>query len=184
MRHRSLTAILAALTATFVLASSALAGGWANAILDDPGDGGTPGAGEPITIGFTLLQHGVTPVDFGTPSVTIMNADSGESRTFEARQRGASGHWVARVTYPSNGTWQMTVTHPDLEVAMSGFRPVTIGPAPAAPAAQPAQSAAASSGNLLQPIALAAFVLLILVAIGLVGVTLFRRRTAPRRVNA
>jgi hypothetical protein len=184
MRHRSLAAILAAITATFMLTSAALAGGWANAVLDDSGDVGPPSAGEPVTIGFTLLQHGVTPVDWGDPTITIINAATGEERSFAAEQRGPTGHWVAQVTYPSNGTWRVSVNH-ELEIALTGFRPVTIGPAPAAAAAQPAQTATSSAASsLLQPIAAATFALAILSAVGLLGLAAYRRRAALRRVSA
>jgi hypothetical protein len=188
MRHRAIAATLAATIATLVLASSALAGGWANAILDDPGAGGPPSAGEPVTIGFTLLQHGVTPVNWGSPTMTITNTVTGEERTFEARQVGASGHWVVAVTYPTNGTWRTTVRHPDLEVGMQGFGPVTIGPAgaaPAAPAAPPATvTATTASMNPLRTIATVVFAIALLAALLLAIVGLRRRRGVPRRVSA
>jgi hypothetical protein len=184
MRHRAIAATLAATIATLVIASSALAGGWANAILDDPGAGGAPSAGEPVTIGFTLLQHGVTPVDWGSPTITITNTATGEESTFEARQAGASGHWVVQVTYPTNGTWRTTVSHPDLEIGMQGFSPVTIGPAGAAPAAPATVATTAASMNPLQPIAAVVFALALLAALLLAIVGLRRRRGVPRRVSA
>ena len=70
MHHRAATAAVSALALTLILATSALAGGWAQAIMDSPPDD-PGGANQPVTIGFTLLQHGVTPVDWGTAKVVL-----------------------------------------------------------------------------------------------------------------
>jgi hypothetical protein len=143
MRHRIPAAALTAAAATLLLAGTALAGGWANAIMDDPPPD-PPSAGEPMTIGFTLLQHGVTPVNDPAPTITVRNATSGEVLSVVATQEGASGHWVATIVFPSDGIWRYEVTH-DLIVGMHGFNPVTIGAvAPAAPAATASTSAAAA----------------------------------------
>jgi hypothetical protein len=148
MRHRFPTAVLAALAATVLLAGTAFAGGWANAVMDEtPQD--PPSAGEPITIGFTLLQHGVTPVDHGSTNVTVRNLETGQAVTVAARQEGPSGHWVAEITFPTDGRWRYSVTTTDLEVGMKGFDPVTIGSAAPATATSPATSAAST-----QPITL------------------------------
>jgi hypothetical protein len=165
MRHRIPAAALAAAAATLLLAGTALAGGWANAIMDDPPPD-PPSAGEPMTIGFTLLQHGVTPVNDPAPTVTLRNAATGEELTVTATQEGASGHWVATITFPSDGIWRYEVTH-DLIVGMHGFNPVTIGAvAPAAPATAASTSAAATQplisvllALLLATLAVGAFVL-------------------------
>ena len=52
---------LGALTA--LMTGTALAGGWAEVVITD-GSEGPPIAGEEREIQFTLLQHGVTAVDF------------------------------------------------------------------------------------------------------------------------
>ena len=57
--RKPIAALPLALAATFILVATAVAGGWATATLD-PGMPG-PQAGAPSTIGFTVLQHGMTP---------------------------------------------------------------------------------------------------------------------------
>jgi hypothetical protein len=168
MRHRIPTAALAALAATLILAGTALAGGWANAIMDDPPPD-PPSAGEPITIGFTLLQHGVTPVDDPAPVITVRNAATGEELSVTATQEGASGHWVATITFPSDGVWRYEVTH-DLIVGMNGFNPVTVGTvAPAAPAST------ATSAATTQALTSLAVALLLTLAVGAAFVISRRR---------
>ncbi|HYN64399.1 MAG TPA: hypothetical protein VES36_07340, partial [Candidatus Limnocylindrales bacterium] len=94
MRPRAATATLSAMALTLILATSALAGGWANAIMDTPPDD-PGGPNQPITIGFTLLQHGVTPVDWGAAKIVLTNAATGQSVTADASPQGKVGHWVA-----------------------------------------------------------------------------------------
>ena len=147
MRNRAATATLSALALTLLLATGALAGGWANAVMDTPPDD-PGGPNQPITIGFTLLQHGVTPVDWGTAQVVLTNAETGESVTVEAQPEGAVGHWVAEISVPAEGTWSYEVRH-DLEIAMSGFEPIVVGEAAAAPAAAAAGTSAALPPALL-----------------------------------
>jgi hypothetical protein len=174
MRHRIPAAgALTALAATLILASAALAGGWANAVMDEsPSD--PPSAGEPITIGFTLLQHGITPVNDPAPTVTVRNAATGEELSVTATQEGASGHWVAVITFPSDGTWRYEVTH-DLIVGMNGFNPVTVGSAAPAAAASTATSAAAA-----QPLAVLVLALLLTLAVAAAFI-LSRRRLGRYR---
>ena len=167
MRQRATTAALSAIALTLILATSALAGGWANAIMDTPPDDPVS-PGQPITIGFTLLQHGVTPVDWGMPQVVLTNEATGGSVTFDSRPQGAVGHWVAEISVPAAGTWSYQVRH-DLEIEMTGFDPITVGPA-----AAPAAGAAASLG--VQPALLlaAGFLSLLALAGATAGIVAFR----------
>ena len=167
MRQRATTAALSAIALTLILATSALAGGWANAIMDTPPDDPVS-PGQPITIGFTLLQHGVTPVDWGMPQVVLTNEATGGSVTFDSRPQGAVGHWVAEISVPAAGTWSYQVRH-DLEIEITGFDPITVGPA-----AAPAAGAAASLG--VQPALLlaAGFLSLLALAGATAGIVAFR----------
>ena len=61
MRRQLARAASSASILSLVLAATAFAGGWANAVMDTPPDG-PAGTNEPVTLGFTLMQHGVTPV--------------------------------------------------------------------------------------------------------------------------
>jgi hypothetical protein len=83
------------------------AGGWAITSLD-PFE--QPVAGRPITIGFTILQHGVTPVEVegagirvfqtGTPGEFFPAVHDGDARV---------GHYTARVVFPREGTFSWIV---------------------------------------------------------------------------
>ena len=114
----TLAALLALITGT------ALAGGWAEVVMtgasEDP-----PVAGETDDIQFTLLQHGVTAVDFGDVELTAINPDTGQELTVPATSLGG-GRWSASVTFPVAGDWQIGVRHNDLET--SGPTTLTVGP--------------------------------------------------------
>lgn len=177
MRKRAAAAIVSASALTLLLASSALAGGWANAVMDEaPNQPG--GTGEPVTIGFTLLQHGVTPVDWGTTQVVLTNDATGQSVTFDARPQGADGHWVAEISVPAAGTWSYQVRH-ELETSTSGFQPITVGDV-AGTASTPSSGAATSLA--LQPALLMIGAFLALLAMGsvIVGVVAYRRTRLER----
>ena len=100
------TAAAAALL--FIIGPSPVgAGGWAMTSLDpfDP-----PAAGQPTTIGFTILQHGVTPVD--VPDVGIRILGQGQkSEFFPAVSDGPDrvGHYTATVVFPARGTFTWVV---------------------------------------------------------------------------
>jgi hypothetical protein len=143
MMLRRLGAAAAALGATLLIASSALAGGMAIANLD--ATPGQPRVGEPLTIGFTALQHGVRPWTEGSVSVTARNQGTGESITADARAEGKPGHYVATLTFPSAGTWTWEIQMPLF--MSSKFAPLTVLPAAAAPATQPTPSPAGVPGT-------------------------------------
>ena len=60
MQRRLALAALSASLLTLILAATAFAGGWANAVMDTPPDD-PAGPNEPVTLGFTLMQHGSRP---------------------------------------------------------------------------------------------------------------------------
>src|SRR5918999_177331 len=101
-----------ALIALLALVLPAAAGGWASATIDSgPID---PTAGTPVDIGFTLKQHGQTPISWEMVTFTSTNAETGEQVSVEALPKGAVGHYVATVTFPSAGTWRSSLTLRDL----------------------------------------------------------------------
>ena len=161
-------AALAATTLTLILTSVAFAGGWASATLDkqpaDPGTGGT------VNVGFTLLQHGVTPVDWGQPLVMLVNAETGQRVTADARPTGATGHWSAELTVPAAGTWTLDIRH-DLEVVPVNFKPITVG------GAAPAQLPATSKVVAIQPalLAVAGFLGTLAIVGAAIGMLAWRR---------
>ncbi len=130
--RRSLpVALLVAVLAALVLPLGALAGGWAVVTLD--GVPQTPHAGQVLSLGFMVRQHGITPIDapYGqgavlTPVLTARNTDTGESLTVDARKEGAIGHFVVDVAFPSAGTWSWTIT--PAPFAGTTLEPLTVAP--------------------------------------------------------
>lgn len=75
----------------------------------------TPVPGEPMEVGFTILQHGWRPVD-GTAPVWadveygfVVTTPDGRVTEFPARPDGVPGHFVGEVTFPTVGTYTWTV---------------------------------------------------------------------------
>src|SRR5688500_1772493 len=95
---------LAAALLLVALAAPAAAGGWAVTTLDAVPDRFE--AGRAYDIGYTIRQHGVTPVDLASTGIRITSADSGKQITFDGRRHGAVGHYVARVSFPAAGAWK------------------------------------------------------------------------------
>jgi hypothetical protein len=84
----------------FTTDSTASAGGWAVSTLDEVP---APAPGETVTVGFTIRQHGVTPVNVDDVGVAV-TGPSGAVEHFAARQEGAVGHYVADVVFGESGT--------------------------------------------------------------------------------
>ena len=82
------------------------AGGWAVTSLD-PFE--QPVAGQPITIGFTILQHGVTPVQVDGVGIRVFQTGS-TGEFFPAVDDGDRvGHYTARLVFPHEGTFTWLV---------------------------------------------------------------------------
>lgn len=139
---RKLGAVLAAMLLALGLVGGARAGGWAVVVLD--GESALIGvdrpveAGVPFTIGFTVLQHGRTPINGITPTITLTSG--GERLTFFAEAQGGPGHYVATITLPEAGTWEWQI---DAFGPPATLAPITVvapapAPAPAVPALAPA----------------------------------------------
>ncbi|MDP9492018.1 MAG: FixH family protein [Actinomycetota bacterium] len=84
---------------------SAFAGGWATAGLAPPPD--EVGAGDTWNARITILQHGQTPLEGVTPTVTIRNGPTVKS--FKAKPTGEPGIYAAKVVFPSAGKWSYEV---------------------------------------------------------------------------
>ena len=113
-----LVAGLASLVSLLTLiAGTTLAGGYAEVVLPD-GAEGPLAPGEQRDLTFTLLQHGVTPVDWGNVTLIGVNADTGERISAPAESIG-NGEWTAGITFPSAGDWAVRVLHEDLETSMA-----------------------------------------------------------------
>ena len=127
---RYLVFVSALVLAAVMVAAPASAGGWATV-----GFASTPegvGSGETWEAEITVLRHGVTPTEGAAPSLTIRNADGGLSETFAAEPTGETGVYVARVVFPSAGTWSYEIDNGLVatgygESATTTYAPVAIG---------------------------------------------------------
>lgn len=113
---RRLTAALAALALLLILAVPVAAGGWAEIVADaqTTTTDTPPTEGQPIDIGFLVLQHGMTPAGWETATVHFTNASTGKSMDVVARNDRPDGHFIATVTLPEAGFWSWQVTLQDL----------------------------------------------------------------------
>jgi hypothetical protein len=154
---RRLGATLAALLLALGLAGAAGAGGWSVVVLDSEsaliGVDRPVDAGAPFTIGFTVLQHGKTPVDGITPKITLTSA-AGEQITAFGEAEGGPGHYVATITLPEAGTWTWQI---DAFGPVATMAPITV----AAPAPAPAPAAPAPALALWGALAVLALALLV-----------------------
>ena len=112
---RRLAATLAALALPLLFVAPVLAGGWAEvrpdaAATTEP----PPREGQPLEIGFTILQHGETPAGWVTPTVHLVDVASGATLDVPAAGRGPDGHFIATFTPPAAGFWSWTVSFPEL----------------------------------------------------------------------
>ena len=112
---RRLAAALAALALALLLAAPTLAGGWAEVKPDAATTTEPPVEGQPIEIGFTVLQHGVTPASWVSAMVHLTDLSSGERLDVKPVPTGDDGHFSATVTLPHAGYWSWTVDFPELE---------------------------------------------------------------------
>lgn len=117
-------------------APAAIAGGWAITSMDElPGEFR---AGETYQLGYTILQHGKTPVDGAETEITVRNSTTGETLRFMGQADGKPGHYVAEVTFPSGGSWTWSVTQGAFAVHELGE--LTVSAAPTAAVAATAAS--------------------------------------------
>lgn len=89
-----------------VLAVPVFAGGWAVISLDELPTNVV--AGEPLTIGFTVLQHGKTPMSDLSP-IIVANLYKDEEFKVFAEPEGEPGHYTATLTFPMEGDWQWSI---------------------------------------------------------------------------
>ncbi|MGD9703892.1 MAG: hypothetical protein AB7Q42_10400 [Acidimicrobiia bacterium] len=102
---RVLVGVLAAAGLVLGFGSAASAGGWAVTTLDAVP---TPVPGEALEVGFTIRQHGVTPVDLDEDVAIEITAADGTVQVFPATH-DATGHYIASVTFPAAGDYTWTV---------------------------------------------------------------------------
>jgi len=120
--RRAAAAPLALLLLALVVAPVA-AGGVAVVIPAETG-GRAVTAGEATTLSFQLLQHGVTPVDFGVTTVVFTDTSTGETFQATTRPTDRAGWFEASFTYPKGGYWAWHVDHDGLAIESA---PVVVG---------------------------------------------------------
>jgi hypothetical protein len=123
MRHRLAAAAPLGLLLVALVAAPVSAGGVAIVIPAETG-GRAVTAGDATTVSFQLLQHSVTPVDFGVATVVFTDTASGESFQATATPTGRLGWFEASFTYPKGGYWAWHVDHDGLIVESA---PVVVG---------------------------------------------------------
>jgi hypothetical protein len=64
-------------------------------------------------------------VDWGNVTLTGTNSSTGEIVTVAARSVG-DGEWIASISFPTDGSWQLAVAHSDL--ATSAVPALSVGP--------------------------------------------------------
>ena len=135
------------------------AGGWATVTLAPPPAGLE--AEETWTAQLTVLRHGVTPTDGARPAITI-RGESG-AQTFRAKPAGTTGKYVARVVFPSAGSWEYEVSDGLAATGYGGSTTHTYSPVVIAPG-----TGGGGSGVPVWPFALAAIALAAAGALALV----------------
>lgn len=82
------------------------AGGWAVVTVDELPVSAV--AGEPLTIGFMVRQHGISPTPGLSPTITF-TLPKDEQFTVTAKEDDITGHYSATVTLAKEGDWYWTV---------------------------------------------------------------------------
>lgn len=98
--------LLAVAVCALGIGSVASAGGWAISTLDELPN---PIAGKKIEVGFTIRQHGVTPVDMSEGVGIRITLADGTTNYFPAAGDGIVGHYVARVEFPAAGRYSWSI---------------------------------------------------------------------------
>jgi hypothetical protein len=107
MTLRVAICILLATISAAALSAPAYAGGFAVTTFDQlPA---TVRAQETYAFGYTVRQHGVTPLSGIATRIVAQSSRTGETIAFEGAPQGEPGHYVAEVHFPSDGVWQWRV---------------------------------------------------------------------------
>lgn len=117
--HRIAAAVAAAFTVLISISAPSAAGGWAVGSLDAIPS--PAAAGATVEVGFTILQHGVTPADLDdNVGIEIVGTD-GTLNYFAAAHDETIGHYTASVTFPT------TAGDYEWNIRMGWFGPQELG---------------------------------------------------------
>ncbi|CAN5554713.1 hypothetical protein BH09CHL1_BH09CHL1_02960 [soil metagenome] len=90
-----------------LVAGPASAGGWATIELSKPVDSAI--VDEPVTFGFQVLQHGMSPVGGAAATVTAIHAES-NTKIEVAAIESSFGNYTAILTFDQPGRWKVRAT--------------------------------------------------------------------------
>jgi hypothetical protein len=107
MLRRVTASLVLALIGLVAVCVPALAGGFAVTTLDEaPQD---LRANQTYRIGYTIRQHGITPVVSASTRIVAQLSATGDTTAFVGSPEGPAGHYVAEVRFPSAGMWSWQV---------------------------------------------------------------------------
>ena len=126
MWPRSFLSTAVAIGISLSCAVPALAGGWAVTTMDElPPDGFR--AEQTYRLGYTIRQHGSTPVEAATTEIRVRSAKGGGVvAAFPGVPDGVPGRYVAEVRFPAPGDWIWEVTQGPFPMQSLGT--VTVAP--------------------------------------------------------
>ena len=107
MNTAALLSVLGVIAVSRLMGGAAMAGGWAVTTLDP-----LPRllvAGESTSVGFTIRQHGATPIAIDNTSIVIVRLGGADRHVFPGRTDGPVGHYVSDVSFPTSGPWNWQV---------------------------------------------------------------------------
>ena len=168
MRSRLRIAIISTFLMTCATVIPVFAGGWAVITLDELPSGVV--AGEPLTVGFTVLQHGRTPMTDLEPTVTARLSD-GKPITFFAAPGEKPGYYTATLTFPEEGNWDWSIQAFTMDQKMPALNVTSPSAVTLSQPAAQAESSAFNSSPLL-------IVGILAIGTGMVGlVSAFRHKS-------
>lgn len=106
MFTRIRTALGFALLFSLLFVTPVFSGGWAVITLDELPTNVV--ANEPVTVGFTVLQHGRTPLDGLHPTITA-NLYKDQQFVIDAEAGDKPGYYTATLTFPKDGEWRWSI---------------------------------------------------------------------------
>ena len=166
MFSRSHISFVLALLLALAFTVPVLAGGWAVITLDE-----LPSkvvAGEPLIVGFTVLQHGRTPMTDLSPIITA-NLYKEQEFVVTATPAGKPGHYIAALTFPKEGEWRWSIQAFSMDQPM----PMLTVSAPALTATTLSEAKTESTPLLASPMGIASVAVLVA---GLAGAFISLRR--------
>jgi len=105
---RRAISILSLAILLLAMANPVWAGGWAVSSFEDAPTEFV--AGETYEMHYSILQHGMNPIDIDATTVVLTPTGGGDTLTFEGRSTGETGRYAVEVAVPAEGSWTWQVT--------------------------------------------------------------------------